>query len=204
MCAHELRAIRHVHVDVAIPRDAERRHRRRGTRGGGSEGGINLNIATRAARRVIGGIKSLDAEALVGDEIIIAIEPEISGARDVFDLAHGVFHHEETITINGHICADAGAVERALGEDIFHRRRDDARADLHPGLPCTAGRGTGDLQRLAERICKIRARRFEGDGIGIGDVVADDIETVLELLDSTDTGLECAKHELFFWGVKVV
>ena len=176
-------AVRHVNIDGAIPADAEGGEGGGGGSGGGNILGIDLNIATRAE----GGISpTLNAEALVSDEIIITINAEIASAGGVFGIADGVFDDEEAVAINGHVRADAGAIESALGEDIFDGGSDDARADLHAGLARSTGASAGDLESLAESVREVGARGLKSDGIGVSDIIADDVEPVLELLDTAD------------------
>jgi hypothetical protein len=43
---------------------------------------------------------------------------------------------------------------------------------------------------LAERVREVRARRFESDGVGIGDVVANHIHLILELTKATNARVE--------------
>src|SRR5579883_3599308 len=77
-----------------------------------------------------------------------------------------ISHHEEPIALNLQVKGVASGVLRSLGEILF---------DVLLGDALAGGIGAGTREKIAEK----GRTRFESDRVGIGQIVADNIEPVL-------------------------
>ena len=88
---------------------------------------------------------------------------------------------EETAAGNAEIGVLARARERALAEIGVHAGEHHAGADAGGGRVRRAGgRGRGTLKDVAEAVGIFRVRRLEARGVHVGDIAADDFETLHE------------------------
>jgi len=88
---------------------------------------------------------------------------------------------EEALALDGHVEGVAGILHVALGEELVHRRRLDAHADLHAGgQPVAAhGLGTGHLEGLVHEVLELGPAFLEAHGVHVGQIVGHGVDLQL-------------------------
>ena len=123
----------------------------------------------------------------VGDQITRLVELEIAGTR-VCGRAIGLLHLEKAVAVDGHIQVVARHGDVALRELLGHRRHFDADA-----IVGATARSHGRCHQVRE----LGARRLETRGVGIGDVVTNDVQVLAGGVQSREAVLE--SHGVYSW-----
>jgi hypothetical protein len=166
-------------VEVHLHRDLGRLRRL-------DAGGGQLQRAGHAGldRALAVGRVAHQLRAGVRDDVAVLVDLELAVAG-VERLAV-LLHLEEAGAVDGEVQRIGGGRHAALGELLGHRDQADADA---------AATATAGTQRRGVHVAELGARGLGTVGIGIGDVVADDVEVLAGGVETGETLLEA--HGMF-------
>ena len=111
-----------------------------------------------------------------GDDFVVGVGLQLAVAR-VEALALRALHDQEAVALDGHVERIGADFDRALREVRIDRGHLDAQADLpRVGAAARVDWRRADALRLQELRGEQHVRFLEADRVGVGDVVAHDVD----------------------------
>ncbi|MNX91018.1 hypothetical protein D3C86_1230860 [compost metagenome] len=141
------------------------------------------------------GVPAHDTEAVGNlDQVALLVEVELTVTG--VDVLHAVVEDEEAFAADGQVRGATGDLQSSLGHQEVDRADGHTETDLRGVGAAQAARGSRTAAHgLRELALEVDPLALVADGVDVGDVVAQDVETHLVVAHAGDARVHGTKHE---------